>query len=152
MARIYSKKRGKSGSKRPAHRAPPSWLSYDKTVVEQLVVKLAKQGLPASQIGLVLRDTYGIPDVKAVTGKKIHTLLTDGKLSPKLPDDLTALIKKDIVIMKHLVTNKKDVPSLRGLQLTESKIGRLARHYKETGKLPSDWSYDRTKARLLIEQ
>lgn len=151
MARIYSKKKGKSASKRPVERTPPSWLGYDAKVVEQLVVKLAKTGVPASQIGIVLRDSYGIPDVKAVTRKRITALLKEQNLLPKLPEDLTALIKKDIVLMKHLDVHKKDIPSRRGLSLTESKIGRLASYYKRVGKLPTDWVYDRTKARLLIE-
>lgn len=114
-------------------------------------MKLVKQRLPASQIGLILRDSYGIPDVKAVTGKRIHQILVENTLAPKLPEDLMALIKRDITIMKHLEMNKKDKPSLRGLQLTESKIGRLATYYKRVGTLPADWAFDRTKAKLLID-
>lgn len=54
MARIYSRKKGKSGSKRPIKRVKPSWVSYDAKVVEQLVVKLAKAGKTAAEIGLML--------------------------------------------------------------------------------------------------
>ncbi len=151
MARIYSKKKGKSRSKRPAKRVKPSWVSYDQKTVEQLVVKLAKTGIPASQIGLTLRDSYGIPDVKALTGKRITQILLEQQIPRKLPEDLVALIKKDISLMKHLEMHKKDGPSLRGLTLTESKIGRLAKYYKRTGTLPVDWKFDRTKAKLLIE-
>ncbi len=151
MARIYSKKKGRSRSKRPARRIKPSWVGYDAKVVEQLVLKVGKTGLTAGQIGLVLRDSYGIPDVKAITGKRISTILLENNMTHKLPDDLVALIKRDINIMKHVDMHKKDGPSLRGLTLTESKIGRLAKYYKRIGKLPQDWKFDRAKAKLLLE-
>ena len=151
MARIYSKKKGRSRSKRPVKRVKPSWVTYDSKVVEQLVVKLAKTGFSANRVGLVLRDSYGIPDVKAITGKRITAILAENSITHKLPEDITALIKRDIEIVKHLETHKKDGHSLRGLTLTESKIGRLAKYYKRTGKLPADWKFDRTKAKLLIE-
>ena len=151
MARIYSKKKGKSRSKRPAKRIKPNWVGYDKKVVEQLVVKLGKARMTAAQVGLMLRDSYGIPDVKAITGKRIQQIFQENEITHKLPEDLAALIKRDINIMKHLDLHKKDGPSLRGLSLTESKIGRLATYYKRMGHLPADWKFDRTKAKLLIE-
>ena len=151
MARIYSRKKGKSRSKRPAKRVKPNWVGYDKKVVEQLIVKLGKARMSAAQVGLTLRDSYGIPDVKAITGKRIEQVFIENGITHKLPEDLIALIKRDITIMKHLDMHKKDGPSLRGLILTESKIGRLANYYKRTKKLPEDWKFDRTKAKLLIE-
>ncbi len=152
MARLYSRKKGKSGSKRPSPRVKPVWVTYDEKTVEQLVVKLAKTGKTASVIGIELRDMYGIPDVKAITKKSIVALLREHNLQGKLPDDLKALIKTDIALMKHLETNKKDMPAQRGLRLSESKIGRLVKYYKRTAVLVSDWKYDRSKAKILIEQ
>ena len=152
MARLYSKKKGKSGSKRPSQRVKPAWVTYDDKTVEQLVVKLAKTGKTASVIGITLRDEYGIPDVKAITKKPITHILRDHTLQGKLPEELKALIKSDIVLMKHLETNKQDIPARRGLRLLESKIGRLVKYYKRTNVLSSDWRYDRSKAKILIEQ
>ena len=151
MARIYSGKKGKSGSNRPPKRVKQSWVSYEPKVIEQLVVKLAKAGKTAAEIGLVLRDSYGIPDVKAVTKKRIGIILKENKLSGALPDDLKALIRKDVEVMKHLERHAHDVPARRGLTLTESKIGRLVKYYKRVGTLPMAWEYDRTKAKTLIE-
>ncbi len=148
---MYSRKKGKHGSKRPSKRTKQSWVRYDKKTIEQLVVKYGKAGKTASEIGLMLRDSYGIPDVKTHTGKKIMEILRENKLVGKVPDDLKALIKKDILIMKHMESNKKDMDAKRGLMLTESKILRLSRYYKEKGALPEDWTFDRTKAKLLIE-
>lgn|SRR3989338_1695137 len=151
MARMYSRKKGKSGSTRPVKKTRPIWVSYSPEETIQLVLKLGRAGKPASQIGLVLRDTYGIPRVKNVTGKSISAILAENKLQPKLPEDLVALIRKGIDIMSHLEGNKKDMPAKRGLQLTESKIRRLTKYYAQREKLPAGWVYDRAKAKFLIE-
>lgn len=148
---MHSRKRGKSGSKRPVKREKRSWVRYSAKEVEQLTVKLAKQGLSVSQIGIRLRDSYGIPDVKAITNKKISKILKENELLPKIPEDLSALIIKDIKLMKHREVHKKDKTVKRGIELTESKIRRLAKYYKSRGILPKDWNYDRTKAKLLVE-
>ena len=49
--------------------------------VESLVLKLAKSEKKSAQIGLMLRDTYGIPSVKAITGKRINQILKDNNLN-----------------------------------------------------------------------
>ena len=151
MARMHSRKKGKSGSKKPFKRTPLSWIRYKPKEIELLVVKLAKEGKRASEIGLTLRDTYGIPDVKKIVGKKITKILAEKKLSAKIPEDLMALIKKDIAVRKHLEHNTKDETAKRGLTLTESKIKRLVKYYKEAGKLPEEWKYEPKRVRFYIE-
>ncbi|MDD5253803.1 MAG: 30S ribosomal protein S15 [Candidatus Nanoarchaeia archaeon] len=150
MARMHSRNKGKSSSKKPGKKIKPGWMKRDIKEVEQLVLKLAKKGKTASEIGIELRDSYGVPDVNTVTGKKITKILEDNKLNKELPEDFTALIKKEILLMKHLETNKKDEGAKRGILLTRSKINRLIKYYKRTGKLPQDWKYDREKVKLLI--
>lgn len=39
------------------------------------IVKLARKGLTPSQIGVTLRDSHGIPQVRFVTGNKILRIL-----------------------------------------------------------------------------
>lgn len=148
---MYSRRKGKAGSKKPVKKVKPVWIRYTSKEIEQLVVKLAKAGKTPSEIGIILRDTYGIPDVKTLTKKKISKILEENKIGSKLPPDLVALIKRDIAIMKHIDTNRNDMTARRGLVLTESKIRRLTKYYKRVGKLPRDWFYDRSKAKLLIE-
>jgi len=150
MARRYSGKHGKHGSKKPVNKAKPTWVSYADKEIEQLVVKLAKAGKTTSQIGLMLRDSYGIPDVKVITGKKITKIVEENKLLPNIPEDVTALMKKEISLMKHLEKNKHDMTAKRGLQLTESKIHRLSKYYKRINKLPKDWKYDKESIKLII--
>lgn len=151
MARMYSKKHGKSGSKKPISESKPTWIRYDKDEIELLIQKLAKSGQTPSQIGTILRDNYGVPDVKSLTNQKITKILQKHNIKTKVPEDLAALIKKDIRIQKHLAVNKKDLPTKRGLVLTENKIRKLARYYKKTGKLPADWMYDNSKSGLYLE-
>jgi len=150
MARKYSGKKGKSGSKKPVKKTKQVWLRYSDKEVEQLIIKLSKQDNTQSKIGTILRDTYGVPDVRRILNKKIGKILEENKLKPKLPEDLIALIKKQLNILKHLESNKKDMPAKRGLQLTENKINKLIKYYKREGILDKDWIYDRQKAKLLV--
>ncbi|MBW3021323.1 30S ribosomal protein S15 [Candidatus Woesearchaeota archaeon] len=151
MARMHSRKRGKSGSKKPVKKAVPSWVRYKPKEAEMLIVKLAKEGKTPSQIGMVLRDTYGIPDIRTVMKKKISKILDEKKLLKQIPEDLMALMKKAIAVRKHLEANKQDKSAIRGRQLTDSKINRLVKYYKKTNKLPEDWKYDPNRLRLYIE-
>ena len=147
---MHSGKQGKSGSSKPVDKTVPGWVSYKASEVESLVVKFAKQAKTSSEIGLLLRDTYGIPSVKALTDKKIVQILKEKKILGELPEDLTNLIKKHIAIMKHVEENNHDMTGKRGMQLTESKIKRLVKYYKRTDVLPDDWMYDKKKAKLFI--
>lgn len=151
MARMHSRKRGKSGSKKPIKSNKTIWERYNDKEVVLLIEKLAKEGKTSSEIGIALRDSYGIPDVKLVTKKSITSILREKKLYPKLPEDMVALIQKAIKITEHNEQNKHDQPSIRGLTLTESKIRRLAKYYKTKNLLPEAWRYSRTNAKLLIE-
>ncbi|MBW2990806.1 30S ribosomal protein S15 [Candidatus Woesearchaeota archaeon] len=151
MARMHSRARGKSRSTKPSKKAVPSWLKYKPKEVELLVVKYAREGKNPSQIGVYLRDEYGIPDVKLVAKKSISQILKDKKLLKEIPEDLMALIRKAVLIRKHMGDNKKDMPAKRGLQLTESKIKRLTKYYKKTGRMPMTWRYDPKRIRLVVE-
>jgi len=150
MARKYSGSKGKAGSKKPMDQNP-SWVMYKSKEVEMLILKLAKAGLKPSQIGLHLRDNYGIPSVKAITKKRIAQILGEKKVSAKLPEDLSSLIKNAVSIRKHMEKNKKDMTAKRGILLTESKIRKLSSYYMSKGQLPVEWKYDRSTAEMLID-
>ena len=143
---MYSRKHGKSGSKKPIKKTVPIWLTYKPNEAELLIAKLAKEGKSSSEIGTILRDTYGIPDVRTLCKKKIFDILKEKNIAPELPDDLTALIRKSVAIMKHLEANKKDQTAKRGLMLAESLIKRLVKYYKSTGKVASEWKFDPERA------
>lgn len=149
MARMHSGKKGKSGSERFGIDKPKSWVRYSPKEIEALIIKLGKTGKRASEIGLILRDSYGVPDVKIITNKKITRILEDNKITSELPEDLSSLIRRQTELEKHILGNHKDRVARRGLQLTESKINRLVKYYKSTERLPENWKYDKEKAKLL---
>lgn len=151
MARMYSRRKGKAGSHKPSQSTVPSWVRYKEKEIELLITKLSKEGKSPSQIGLILRDTYGIPNSKLITKKQITSILKEKKLLSEIPEDLLALIRKSIAINKHIEANKKDETAKRGLILTESKIRKLIKHYKKTGKLSSEWKYDPKRAGMFTE-
>ena len=151
MARMHSRKKGKSASTKPVKKAMPSWSRYKTREVELLVLKLAKEGKTSSQIGIVLRDMYGVVDVKIITKKSITDILREKKLLPSIPEDLVALIKKRILLQKHRDNNHKDMPAKRGITLTDSKINRLVKYYKKSKKLPLEWKFDPKKASIFVE-
>ena len=95
---MHSRRKGKSGSTKPVKRTVQPWLSYTPKEIEMLVVKLRKEGLMPSQIGIVLRDSYGIGDVKTVCKKSITQILDEHNLLPDIPEDLFYLIKKALMM------------------------------------------------------
>ena len=151
MARMHSGKKGKHGSKKPAKKSVPSWILYDAKKAELLIAKLAKEGKTPSQIGLMLRDSYGIPSIYGLCGKRINDILREKKLAGEMPEDMTALFKKYASIRKHVETNKHDTTADRGMQLTESKINRLAKYYKRTGRIPETWKFESDKMGFFAE-
>ncbi len=150
MARMHSRKKGNAGSKKPIKKAAPTWVRYQAKEVELLVAKVAKEGKTQSQIGIVLRDSYGVPDVKKIAGKNVTAIMKEKNLLPQIPEDLMALIKKSVTVKKHLEGQKHDMTAKRGFELTDSKIKRLVKYYKREHVLPQDWSYDPEKVKLII--
>ncbi len=151
MARIHARKRGSSGSKKPLRTEVPEWVILTPEEVENKVIELAKEGKQSALIGTILRDMYGVPDVKLLTGKSITQIMKENDLYPEIPEDLFNLMKRAINLRNHLEHNPKDLHSKRGLQLIESKIRRLVKYYRNTGVLPPKWRYTPEKARLLVE-
>ncbi len=134
-------KRGSSGSVRPATKTIPPWVTYSPEDVEKLVVELARRGFTPSMIGVILRDQYGIPLVKVITGKSVKEILEEHGLKPQIPEDLMALIRRALRIRRHLEEHPKDMSARKGLILVESKIHRLVKYYKRVGELPPDFEY-----------
>jgi small subunit ribosomal protein S15 len=150
MARMFARKKGKSKSAKPIKSTVPIETSVDE--MEKHIIELRNQGMSSSQIGIVLRDKYGIPNVTLATKKKMTQILQDNGVAPKVPEDLYNLIVKALNLREHLEDNKKDLHNRRALQLTESKIRRLIKYYKGRGVLPEEWIYRLDRAEMLISQ
>jgi len=125
----------------PYKRSAPTWLKVSPQEVCDQICKLARKGMVPSQIGVHLRDTQGVSQVRSVTSNKILRILKANGLAPEIPEDLYFLIKKATSVRKHLERNRKDKDSKFRLILIESRIHRLARYYKRAKQLPPTWKY-----------
>ena len=87
MGRMYTAGKGISASALPYRRNSPKWITMTPSAVCELINKLARKGftlflssplfigLTPSQIGVILRDQHGIPQVCHLTGRKILRIL-----------------------------------------------------------------------------
>lgn len=128
-----------------------AWSGLSAKEIEEAIVQLANQGKTSAQIGEILRDQYGIANVKETLGKRVSRVMAEKKLLPEMPEDLTNLIRKSVQLLQHLEANKKDFSAKRGYQITVSKIRRLAAYYIQNGKLAEDWRYTPEQAKLLVK-
>jgi len=80
MGRLHSHNYGKSHSTRPLNPKSPSWITLEPKEIEELIIKYAKDDLPASKIGIKLRDQHAIPLVKPIIKKTITKVLEENDL------------------------------------------------------------------------
>eukprot|EP00756_Hemistasia_phaeocysticola_P008848 Hpha_TRINITY_DN14747_c0_g1::TRINITY_DN14747_c0_g1_i2::g.102523::m.102523/K02953/RP-S13e, RPS13; small subunit ribosomal protein S13e len=151
MGRMHSFGKGMSDSVLPYKRTPPQWAqkTSQKEVVDS-ILKMAKKGMTPSQIGVQLRDSSGVAQVKNITGRKILRILKHAGLAPDTPEDLYHMIKKAVQMRKHLEKYRKDRDQKFRLILIESRIHRLSRYYRRTRMLPPNWKYDSATASSLV--
>ena len=148
MARIHAHTHGKSHSTRPTSKDVPPWLTESQEKVSSLIVGLGKEGITPSEIGLRLRDEYGIPLAKPILGRTIADVLVDNGIKRDMPEDLEHLVMKALGLQKHLRTHNSDHRNVRSLELIESKIHRLSKYYKKIGKIKKNWKYAAVIAQL----
>jgi len=151
MSRMHSPKKGKSGSTRPHLEENPDWVRVDEDEIRDLIVNLAKKGETASQIGITLRDQYGVPNVELAIGESITEVMEANDLRSEIPEDLLALMEKAVNLKDHLEEHPKDKSNRKSLRLVESKIRRLVDYYKEQSELEEEWRYSMDKAEILTQ-
>lgn len=89
-----------------------SSLGYIQSVVRQRCRKysthiLSRVNVIITIIGVILRDSHGVAQVRFVTGSKILRILKAKSLAPAIPEDLYHLVKKAVAIRRHLERNRK---------------------------------------------
>ena len=151
MARMHSPGRGKSGSTKPMVDSAPEWSNTDEKEVTELILSLGSDGHSTAAIGTILRDQHAVPDVRLVLGKRIGQVLAENEITSKYPEDMMSLMRRALRLIDHLESNRKDRHNARQLELTESKIRRLATYYQNEGHLDSEWAYKRDQLRLMVE-
>ncbi len=123
-------------------------MKYTADELKALTIKLAKEGLTRSQVGVMLRDEYGVPLAKPIMGISIGEVLAQADLAPKVPEDLQNLLEKARRVQRHLEIHKSDGKNVRSLELIEAKIYRLSKYYRSIGILPKDFKYTALVAQL----
>jgi small subunit ribosomal protein S15 len=151
VSRIHSRRKGRSGSHRPYPFVRPAWVAVDAEEATEQAVRLARSGLSSAQVGATLRDGFGIPSIRLVTGKRLRPLLVEHGVPAELPEDLQSLLRRVVHLQQHIVRHPHDESNRRGLSLIESRIRRLAKYYRRRRILPEDWRYSSARAVLQVE-
>lgn len=133
---------GSSGSSKPVEKNNPDWVEYGEDEIKEIILELREDGLEPAQIGLKLRDQYGVPSVKQATGQKITEVLEENDVAPETPEDLNNLVEKAESIEEHLKENGNDEQAERRLELTKAKIRKVANYHRENGNIPENWKYE----------
>ncbi|EET90329.1 MAG: 30S ribosomal protein S15 [Candidatus Micrarchaeales archaeon] len=153
MARMHTKKHGKSKSRKPmlTEGSHQENLELSKEQIEKIILDYAKQGYSPALIGEKLKKEHKVLYPRQELGKKLSEVLVENKLSGQIPYDMMDLMKKAVNLNKHIEKNKKDVHNTIRLKHIESKIWRLTKYYIRRGVLPSNWRYNYKEAELLIK-
>jgi small subunit ribosomal protein S15 len=150
MARMHSKKHGKSKSRKPVAEGLEKQV-VDSAKIEELVKEMAAKGMQPALIGQKLKNEHGVMYIKHSLGKPLGQILVEKGVKPTIPYDLMDLMKKAVSINSHLGANKHDVNNRIRMKRIESKIWRLTKYYIRKEQLPAGWRYDPKQAELLIK-
>ncbi|MCL5440966.1 MAG: 30S ribosomal protein S15 [Candidatus Marsarchaeota archaeon] len=147
MARMHTKKHGKSSSLKPMK---VEKADVDLKGAEKAIEEYAKQGMGPAAIGNMLKVKHGIGYIKHTFNKRLVQILKEKGLASTIPSDMLDLMKKAVRLHKHIDRNGQDQHNRTSLKRIESKIFRLTKYYVREGVLPKKWKYDPEKAELLI--
>ena len=88
------------------------WMKMKPAELEEIIVKLAKEGNSSSKIGLVLRDKHAIPKAKLI-GRKIAQIAKEKNI--KIKTEKEFMEEKIKTLEAHILKHKKDNSSKRSL-------------------------------------
>lgn len=103
----------------------PLWLKMSEEDLKKVIVELADKYQPA-QIGIILRDQYGVPSTK-VYGKKLNAYLKE--LGIEVNPDLTNAEKNVDKMKEHFKTNITDKRAKHKLQRAQSRLNIIRRYF-----------------------
>ncbi len=113
----------------------PVWLKYTPEEVKAIITKLAEKGLTSEKIGLVLRDSYGIPKTKLFKFKIGQVLKEKRAYIDSAIKNLNLSLEKQ---KKHSEKHKQDQKTKRAVTITSAKIKKLKEYNKKKGHVSSD--------------
>ncbi len=143
MSRMHTRKRGKSRSHKTGIYDPAKFAYIDQKEVLEAALNMRKENVSVSEVGLRLRDHYGVPGTKYVFGKKLSKLLEENGAKVDFPADLSNLIERYKNATKHTKVSPKDLANIRKRGLIMAKILRLVKYYRRENKIPDNWSLEK---------
>lgn len=102
----------------------PAWVKMKEPELKKLILELSEKYAP-SQIGIILRDQYGIPTTK-VFGKKLKAYMKE--LGIERNEDLENAEKKVTKMKEHMKNNITDRKAKHKLQRAQSRLN-ITRKY-----------------------
>lgn len=108
----------------------PVWLKMTEEDLKKVISQLSEK-YPSSQIGLVLRDQYGVPTTK-VYGKKLGEYLRE--LGIKKDENLENAEKKLKRIDEHFKKNITDKKAKHKLQKAQGQVNILTKYSERKKK------------------
>ncbi len=150
MARMHTKKHGRSKSRKPeATEATPSKKSEED--IKKVIKEYMDKGIGAATIGQNLKEKHEVPYIKHAMGKRLTAVMKEQGYKQEFPEDMLNLMKRAVNLRKHIEKNNKDMHNKTRLIRVESKIWRLTRYYKREGMLSPTWKYDPVQAALVVK-
>ena len=108
----------------------PTWVKIKEPELKALIKELSEKNSP-SQIGLILRDQYGIPTTK-VFGKKLKAYMVE--LGIERNEDLENAEKKVEGLKEHLKENITDRHAKHKLQHAQSRLNITQKYFARKKK------------------
>ncbi len=108
----------------------PVWLKLSEDEMKKIITKLADK-YSSAQIGLILRDQYGIPSTK-LYGKKLEVYLKE--LGLKNTTELERAEKKLDKLKEHFSNNITDKKAKHKLQKAQGKVNSLKKYSSRKSK------------------
>jgi small subunit ribosomal protein S15 len=103
----------------------PTWVKMKEPELKTLIVELSEKYAP-SQVGIILRDQYGIPTTK-VFGKKLKAYYQD--LGIERNEDLENADKKVTNLKEHLKNNITDRKAKHKLQKAQARLNITKKYF-----------------------
>jgi len=104
----------------------PVWLKMSEEELKKTIAELAEKYQPA-QVGLILRDQYGVPTTK-VFGKKLAVYLKE--LGFETTAELKNVTTKFEKLKEHLKANVTDKKAKHKLQKAQSRLMKVTRYHQ----------------------
>ena len=103
----------------------PVWVKMKEPELKKVILELSEKYAP-SQIGIILRDQYGIPTTK-IFGKKLKAYMEELRIERN--EDLENAEKKVTRMKEHLKNNITDRSAKHKLQHAQSRLNIVKKYF-----------------------